>query len=233
MIAEIKSELKKLAEPKRAKTYAWFFKTGKGQYGEGDKFLGIVMPELRRVAKKYYQETSLAEALQILQSEWHEERILALLILMLKYKKAEAKEKERIFLKYLANTKYINNWDLVDLSCRDIVGAHLFERDRSILYKLAKSKSLWEKRIAIVSTFYFISRNDLDDTFKISEILLRDQHDLIHKAVGWMLREAGKRDKSRLLNFLDHHGPRMPRTTLRYAIEKFSPEERKYYLVKY
>lgn len=219
----------------------WFFKTGKGEYGEGDKFLGPNMPEQRRVAKKFWKDISLFETLELLKSRYHEERMVALLILMFKYKetnklknkKESETEKQKIFKAYLANTKYINNWDLVDVTCRDIVGAYVYDKNREILYKLAQRSDLWEKRIAIVSTAYFIGKNDLDDTFKISEILLGDQHDLIHKAVGWMLREAGKRDKTRLLNFLDKFGPHMPRTMLRYSIEKFSPEERKYLLAKY
>jgi len=238
MINKIKTELTKLADPVRAKNLAWFFKTGKGEYGHGDKFLGITMPELRLVAKKYFQEISVEDTIKLLQTnKFHEERMLTLLILMFKYKQANKdkneKEKTEIYKKYLANTKYVNNWDLVDVTCRDVIGAYLFERDRTILYKLARSKNLWEKRIAIVTTFYFISKNDLDDTFKIAEILLKDPHDLIHKAVGWALREAGKHDKTRLLDFLDQFGHQMPRTTLRYAIEKFSPEERKYLLAKY
>jgi len=230
MITQIKTELKKLADPKKAKDLSWFFKTGKGEYGEGDIFLGIVMPKLRIVAKKYFREISVKDTLKILKSPHHEERMLALLILMFKYQKGSEKEKKEIFLSYLANTRYINNWDLVDISCRDIVGAYLFEKGKNVLYKLAKSKNLWGRRIAIVSTFYFISKNDLADTYKIAKILLRDKHDLIHKAVGWALREAGKKNKEKLVKFLDENCLKMPRTTLRYSIEKFSEKERKYYL---
>lgn len=252
MIFKIEKELKKLADKKRAKNLARFFKTGKGEYGEGDKFLGIVMPKLRLIAEKYFQEIFVEDALKILKSKWHEERMLALLVLMFKYKAAKSasladrKTREKIFKTYLANIKYINNWDLVDVTCHDIVGVHLYaastkasacqSKNRKILYKLAKSKDLWEKRIAIVSTAYFISKNNLDDTFKIAEILLKDKHDLIHKAAGWMLREAGKSSKggqARLRAFLEKNGHNMPRTMLRYSIEKFSPEERKYLLAKY
>lgn len=249
MIIKIKSELKNLADEKRAKNSMWFFKTDKGEYGEGDKFLGITMPQLRVIAKKYFREISTGDALKILKSKWHEERMLALLILMMKYRAAKSASsadrqiRNNIFKTYLANTRCINSWDLVDVTCRDIVGAHLFytdsnpkkKPDRKILYKLARSKNLWEKRIAIVSTAYFIGKNDLDDTFKISEILLKDSHDLIHKAVGWMLREAGKPARggqARLRVFLEKHAHHMPRTMLRYSIEKFSPEERKYWLTK-
>lgn len=234
MIRQIKKELRKFYSLERAKNSAWFFKTGKGEYGAGDKFMGITMPQLRIVAKKYFDKISIPETLKILKSKFHEERMLALLILMFKYKEANKKKNEKekieIFKVYLANTKYINNWDLVDITCRDTVGAYLLDRNKSVLYKLAKSKNLWERRIAIVSTFYFIAKNDLDDTFKIAEILLNDSHDLIHKAVGWALREAGKHDKTRLLAFLNKHGHYMPRTMLRYSIEKFSTAERKYFL---
>jgi 3-methyladenine DNA glycosylase AlkD len=236
---EIKKELKKLADPVRAKNSAWFFKTGKGEYGFGDKFLGITMPELRIVAKKYFSQISVADTVKFLQTnKYHEERMLALLILMFKYKEADKNknknetEKKKIFKAYLANTKFINNWDLVDVTCRDIIGAYLFYKDRAVLYKLAKSKNLWEKRISIVANFYFISKDDLDDTFKIAEILLKDSHDLIHKAVGWALREAGKHNKTRLVAFLNKFGPTMPRTMLRYAIEKFSPTKRKHFLAQ-
>jgi 3-methyladenine DNA glycosylase AlkD len=241
MTTLIKKEIQKLADPEKAKALSWFFKTGEGEYGYGDKFLGIVMPKLRILAKKYFKEISLNDALKLLKSKFHEERMLALLILMFKYKTVYAavrqgcgnkNELETIFRAYLANTKYINNWDLIDVTCRDIIGAYLLDRDKSILYKLAKSKNIWEKRISIISTAYFISENKLTDTYKLSKILLQDSHDLIHKAVGWMLREAGKRDKEKLVKFLEQNRLKMPRTMLRYAIEKFSPSERKHFLSK-
>jgi 3-methyladenine DNA glycosylase AlkD len=226
MIGEIKRELKKLANPERARLSLRYFKTGKGQYGEGDKFLGTGMLNQRKIAKKYSDKISTQETLRLLKSKFHEERMTALLILMLKYKKGTVAEQRKIFSAYLANTKFINNWDLVDVTCRGIVGAYLFDRNKSILYKLAKSKSLWEKRIAIISTFYFISKGDLDDTFKIAKMLLADKHDLIHKAVSWALREAGKHDKAKLVKFLEENAVKMPRTALRYAIEKFPKNEK-------
>lgn len=230
---KIRSELKKSADPEKAKVLRRFFKTGKGEYGEGDKFIGVDAPKMRSVTKKYFCHISIEETSEFLKENGcHEERMAALIILMLKYQNGTEAEKKKIFNLYLKNTKFINNWDLVDVTCRDIVGAYLLEKSRKKLYKLAKSKDIWERRIAIVSTFYFIQRKDLDDTFKIAEILLSDKHDLIHKAVGWMLREAGKRDKERLTKFLDENFSKMPRTMFRYAIEKFSPKERKYFLNK-
>jgi len=252
-MGKIKTELKKLADPEKAKILQKFFKTGKGEYGEGDQFLGIVMPKLRNLAKKYFLEISIPEILKLLKSKIHEERMLALLILMSKYKTAakkfeknhlvsDAQTLQKIFTFYLLNTKHINNWDLVDITCRDIVGAFLFtstqqnfgkgKKEQKILYELAKSKNIWERRIAIVSTYYFIQRNDLNHTFKIAKMLLADKHDLIHKAGGWMLREAGKKDKDQLVKFLNENSAQMPRTMLRYAIEKFSPIERCKYLKK-
>lgn len=237
---KINSDLKKGADNEKAKLLGRYFKTGKGEYGEGDKFLGLTMPQLRLIAKKYQSEISLAETLKLLQSRFHEERMLSLLLLMLKYKKGDEAQQQKIFAAYLGNTKFINNWDLVDVTCRDIVGAHVFAGARQspsgdkkyfqILYRLAKSESLWERRIAIVATFYFISKNELTETFKISQMLLSDKHDLIHKAVGWALREAGKKDKAELVAFLNAHLRQMPRTTLRYAIERFPQAERKRYL---
>ncbi len=186
------------------------------------------------IAKKFSPFLSLKDIQALLDAKIHEKRLIALIVLIEKYKKADKagdeKKKEEIFNFYLNNTKNINNWDLVDLSCRDIIGAHLFEKDYSILYKLARSANLWEKRIAIISTFYFIQRNNFNDTLKISEILLKDNHDLIHKAVGWMLREVGKRNSEIELAFLRKHYKTMPRTMLRYAIEKFPESKRKSFL---
>ncbi len=227
ILNKIKNELRNKADKNKAKVLAGFFKTGKGEYGEGDKFLGVTMPDQREIIKKYSQEISLNETLKILRSKWHEERMLALLFLMSKYKEGTETERKKIFSLYLANTKFINNWDLVDVTCRDIIGNYLFtsslqrnEKDYSVLHKLARSENLWERRIAIVSTFYFISKNQLDDTFKLAKILLLDKHDLLHKAVGWALREAGKKDEKRLLDFLNKYRLKMSRTTLRYAIER-------------
>lgn len=236
ILREIDKELKKAADPERAKTSLRFFKTGKGQYGEGDKFLGLTMPEQRKIAKKYFDKISVADTLKLLKNKFHEARMVALLILVFKYEKGIEVEKKQIFKTYLANTKFINNWDLVDVTCPKIVGAYLFTsihqsknknaKNIKILYRLAKSKSLWEKRIAMIATLYFISKGKLDDTFKIASILLADKHDLIHKAIGWMLRESGKKDKPKLISFLNTHLNKLPRTTLRYAIERFPEKER-------
>jgi 3-methyladenine DNA glycosylase AlkD len=226
VLNEISSELRGKSDKEKAGLLAGYFKTGKGEYGEGDKFLGVVMPDQRKIAQKYAGKISIEETLKLLQSKFHEERMTALLMLMLKYKKGGGADKQKIFLSYLLNTKFINNWDLVDVTCRDIVGAHLFGKDRKILYRLAKSKSLWDRRIAVISTAYFISKGELSETYKIAKILLSDKHDLIHKATGWMLREAGKRDKKRLVEFLEENRQKMPRTALRYAIEKFPPKMR-------
>ena len=226
----IKKDLQKLANPKQAEILQRFFKTGKGEYGEGDIFLGIKVPEQREVAKKY--DLTLEEIQDLLSDKVHEYRLTALFILVNKYKKSDKKNKKEIFDFYLKNTKSINNWDLVDLSAPNIVGDYLLDKDKSILYKLAKSDNLWEKRIAVLATFAFIKDNQFEDAFKISEILLKDNHDLIHKAVGWMLREIGKRNLEAEERFLNNHYKKMPRTMLRYAIERFPESKRKYYLKK-
>ena len=200
-----------------------YFKTGPGQYGEGDLFLGIRVPVLRQLTKEY-SDIALDDAVELLRSPLHEVRLLALLIMILQYKRGG--NETAIYRAYLANTHCINSWDLVDCSAADIVGAHLFERDRKPLYRLAKSKSLWERRIAIVATFYFIRRNQFDDTLAIAELLLNDKEDLIHKAVGWMLREVGKRDLKLEEDFLTPRYKQMPRTLLRYAIECFPEPKR-------
>ncbi|MDD5132871.1 MAG: DNA alkylation repair protein [Candidatus Nanoarchaeia archaeon] len=230
MLKDIKNDFNSLKNPEKAKKLAGFFKTGKGEYGYGDNFLGIIVPEQRKLAKKY-PNLSLEDLQELLSSNIHEYRLTSLFILISKYKKADS-EKEKIFNFYLKNTKNINNWDLVDLSAPNIVGHYLFEKDRKILYKLAKSDNLWEKRIAVLSTFYFIKYNQFDDSLKISEILLKDEHDLIHKAVGWMLREIGKRNLSIEEEFLKKYYKQMPRTMLRYAIEKFPEAKRQFYLKK-
>jgi len=222
MIEEIKKELNKKANKEKAKILARFFKTGKGEYGEGDVFIGIKVPDQREVAKKF-KEASFKDLKELIKSDIHEYRLTALLILIFRYKA----NKEKAFNFYIKNTKKINSWDLVDLSAPNIIGDYLIDQDRSILYDFAKSENLWEKRIAIISTFTFIKNNDFKDTFKISEILLNDKHDLIHKAVGWMLREIGKRDIGEEKIFLKKYYKKMPRTMLRYAIEKFPEQERK------
>jgi len=229
-------ELNGLADPKKAHIFQRFFKTGKGEYGEGDIFLGITVPKSRKIAEKY-SLLKFSEISELLRSKIHEERLIGLLILVNKYQKNVGKRKE-IFDFYLENTRYINNWDLVDLSADKIVGRFLFDfgKDfpvyRMLLRKLAESKNVWERRISVIATFYFIKNNSFSDTLKISEILLKDKHDLIHKAVGWMLREIGKRNQEAEEKFLQKHYQKMPRTMLRYAIEKFSEEKRSYYLRK-
>ena len=231
MLDQIKRDLLQLGDPNRAKKLSGFFKTGKGQYGEGDLFLGIPVPEQRKVAKKYV-DLSLNDLQELLNSKIHEHRFTALVILISKYRKAEKSGKEEVFSFYLKNTENINNWDLVDLSAPKIVGEYLVNKDKSILYKLAKSNSLWERRISILSTFKFIDTNDFEDALNISELLLHDNHDLIHKAVGWALREIGKRDQNVEERFLTKYCVQMPRTMLRYAIEKFDEEKRKFYLTQ-
>ena len=230
-LTQLKKELKKLANPKQAEVLQRFFKTGKGEYGEGDIFLGIKVPVQREAADKF-QELSLKDIEKLLDSKIHEHRMMALFVLIKQYKKADENTKKIIFDFYLKNTKNINNWDLVDLSTPKIVGDYLLDKPRSVLYKLAQSKNLWERRIAIISTWIIIRNNEFDDTLKIAKILLNDKHDLIHKAVGWMLREVGKRDQKLEEEFLQKHYSKMPRVMLRYAIEKFDEKKRKFYLNK-
>ena len=224
----LKEDLKSLGDEERAKILQRFFKTGPGEYGEGDKFLGVVVPETRKVAKKHL-DLSLGEIEELLQSEIHEVRLAALLILVEKYKKTKDKE---IVDFYLKNTSRINNWDLVDLTAHKILGDYLLDRDKGVLYSLAKSDNLWERRISIIATFAFIDERRFEDSLKLSEMLLNDKHDLIHKAVGWVLREIGKKDQEVEEVFLRKHHKEMPRTMLRYSIEKFSEEKRKFYMKK-
>jgi 3-methyladenine DNA glycosylase AlkD len=230
LIMNLQSRLKQEADKNQAVILQKFFKTGRGEYGEGDIFLGISVPRIRKVAKEF-RNIGLEEVQEHLDSEIHEERLAALLILIEQLKKASEDKKKEIFDFYLRNAKNnrINNWDLVDLSCRFIVGEFLLDKERIILYKLATG-NLWERRISIVSTYAFIRKGQLDDTIKISELLLDDKHDLIYKAVGWMLRETGKKDVRVLEGFLNKHYKIMPRTMLRYAIEKFPEKKRKAYL---
>jgi 3-methyladenine DNA glycosylase AlkD len=230
MYQKISQELNKLKDPYQSKNLQRFFKTGKGEYGEGDIFLGLRMAQTRGVMKRYFKEASLEGVQKLLNSKIHEYRMTGVLILVEKFKKADEKFKKDIFNFYLKNTKNINNWDLVDLSAPNIVGGYLLDKDRKILYKLSRSKSLWERRISVLATFMFIREKDFKDAIKISEILLNDTHDLIHKAVGWMLREVGKKDEKELIKFLDKHTLQMPRTMLRYSIERLFEKKRKYYL---
>ena len=229
VVTNIQNELKQLSNKEIAEHSQRFFKTGKGQYGYGDIFLGIRVPVLRKTAKKYSQ-IPIEDAAQLLKSKFHEQRLLSLLILVTLFKKANNQDKQTIYNLYLKNTKFINNWDLVDLSAEHIVGAYLRKADKQPIYKLAESDILWERRISIMSTFHFIKHKEFIDTLKISEILLHDKEDLIHKAVGWMLREIGKRDTKIEENFLKKYYKQMPRTMLRYAIEKFPEPKRKRYL---
>lgn len=229
-LEELRKELKNKANPEKAKLLQGFFKTGKGEYGEGDVFLGVIVPETRKTAVKF-KNLPLKSVEELLKSKIHEERLCALLLLVHNYKKHPEK-REEIYNFYLKNTKYINNWDLVDLSCHQIIGDYLKDKDKSILYQLAKSDNIWERRIAIISAFASIRNNDFKDVVKISEILLNDKHDLIHKAVGWMLREMGKREPLYLIRFLNRHYKEMPRTMLRYSIEKLPEKQRKFYLGK-
>jgi|SRR3989344_4971286 len=227
-LQSLKEELKTLENKEKAKIFQRFFKTGKGQYGEGDIFLGITVPESRALAKKY-SNFALEEIKILLESRIHEKRLIALLILVNNYQKNKEKQEE-IYNFYLSNTKRINSWDLVDLTADKIIGNYLFDKPKDILFELAKSNNLWERRISIISTFNFIKNNQFQETLKISHILLNDKHDLIHKAVGWMLREIGKRNQSIEEEFLKNNYKSMPRTMLRYAIEKFPEDKRLVYL---
>ncbi|MEI8344038.1 MAG: DNA alkylation repair protein [Candidatus Moraniibacteriota bacterium] len=232
MLKELRKEIRSLANPQKARILAGFFKTGKGQYGEGDKFLGITVPQTRTVAKKYWQ-LPLAEVLQLLQSAFHEERLAALLIMILQYQKGDEKQKKEIFQAYLENTQWINNWDLVDLTADRIVGAYLDDKTKDLLFKLAQSKLLWERRIAMLATFYEIKKGKSEIALAVAEKLLGDREDLMHKAVGWMLREVGKRcSQKEEEKFLQKYIKVMPRTTLRYAIERFEEGKRRQYLGK-
>ena len=227
---EVRKELKSMADPDKAAILQRYFKTGLGQYGEGDIFIGVMVPQSRKVAKKFSQ-LQLVEVKMLLYSRIHEERLVALLILVWRYSSAlsSREEKEEIVKFYLENIKQVNNWDLVDLSAPNILGAHLIDRDRRLLYRLARSENVWERRIAILATYHFIRNGDFSDTLKIAEILLQDRRDLIHKAAGWMLREVGKRDVASEEAFLEKHLGVMPRTMLRYAIERLPESKRRRY----
>ena len=224
-------QLKTFSDIKKAKDYAWFFKTGPGEYGEKDKFLGIKVPVLKETAKQF-KDLTFSDIKKLLKSRIHEHRFVALKILIMQYKKAKEPQKKKIVNFYLSNTKYINNWDLVDTSASYILGDYFVLKNKNVLYKLARSKSVWERRIAIISTASFIKQGNYKDTLKIAGILLQDEHDLIHKAVGWMLREVGKKSLTTETEFLNKHCGMMPRTMLRYAIEKFPEKLRLKYLKK-
>ena len=234
MLSEkIEKEIYSLRKQNKSQNLSKFFKTQKGEYSEGDLFLGITVPESRKIVKKYYDKIEYQNLETLINHIYHEVRFIALNILVLKYEKEiDPVEKEKIVNFYLKNLKGVNNWDLVDSTAYKLLGPHLIDKDKLILYKFAESNNLWENRISIISTLYFIKNNNFNDTISISQILLTHPHDLIHKAVGWMLREMGKKDKKILLNFLNHNYLKMPRTMLRYSIEKLSIDEKKYYMKK-
>ncbi|MBF1615328.1 MAG: DNA alkylation repair protein [Prevotella sp.] len=221
----ITNELQALSDAEKREIFPKFFKAGKGEYGEGDRFLGVTVPNIRTIAK-LHKDISIEEIRDLIQSEWHEVRLCALIIMVEKSKKKDEALRKELFNLYLSQTKRINNWDLVDLSCRFIIGEYLLDKSRDILYQLAQSPLLWDNRIAIVSTYAFIRKGQLEDTYALSDLMMQHPHDLMHKAIGWMLREAGKRNPERLYDYVMRHRADMPRTMLRYAIEKFSPEER-------
>lgn len=241
-LSKLKKDLRKYATKKRATNLSRFFKTGPGEYGEGDKFIGVTVSNCRKIVRKY-KNLSLTQTQKLLNSKIHEERLIALLILVRQFEKANEITREKIYNFYLKNIKFVNNWDLVDLSSHKIIGGYLYEnphcattlqgttlKGSKLLNYLAKSENLWERRIAIISTAAYIRRGDFDKTLEIAEILLNDKRDLIHKAVGWMLREVGKKNQATEESFLKKHYKTMPRTMLRYAIEKFDEKTRKAYL---
>ena len=221
----ITNKLQALSDAEKREIFPKFFKAGKGEYGEGDRFLGVTVPNIRAIAK-LHKDISIEEIRELIQSEWHEVRLCALIIMVEKSKKKDEALRKELFNLYLSQTERINNWDLVDLSCRFIIGEYLLDKSRDILYHLAQSPLLWDNRIAIVSTYAFIRKGQLEDTYALSDLMMQHPHDLMHKAIGWMLREAGKRDSERLYDYVMSHRADMPRTMLRYAIEKFSPKER-------
>ncbi len=224
-----KKDLRKYADPTKAEILQRFFKTGKGEYGSGDIFLGISVPQQRQIAMKY-RDMPLAEVAKLLREKIHEYRLSALILLVDKYKKGDEKLKRQIVEIYFSNLKYVNNWDLVDLSAPYILGDFFLRGNRGYLDKLTRSPNFWERRVAMLSTYTFIRQNDFGPTFRLAKIFLKDEQPLMHKATGWMLREVGKRDKKALLDFLNLYAVRMPRIMLNYAIEKFDKKERKRFL---
>ena len=227
--AAIVGRMRAVADPQRARLNLRFFKTGPGDYGEGDRFMGLTLPQIREIAREA-RALPLAGVDRLLHSPWHEVRLLAAIVLAMQYAKADEPGRTAIYRLYLSRTAYLNNWDLVDVTAPSIVGVHLLKRSRAVLTRLARSKSVWERRIAMVSTSAFIRRGEFDDTLRLATQLLPDRHDLIHKVVGWMLREVGKRDEAALCAFLDRHAATMPRTALRYAIERLGQTQRRYYM---
>jgi len=230
VVENIKKELRKVASPKKAKASAWFFKTGLGEYGYGDKFIGVTVPDQRKIAKQF-SDIEYSDIKILLDSEIHEERLTALFILVKRFEKADTLERERIFNFYMLNIKRVNNWDLVDSSAHKIIGEFIKDKKITLLLDLAKSENLWKRRIAIISTFAFLSMGDSKPTYLVADLLLSDREDLIQKAVGWVLREAGKKvSEQELKNYLKANYKKMGRTALRYSIEKFSPQARLEYL---
>ncbi len=230
MILKIKEDILKEADSTQAENLKRFFKTAPGEYGYGDKFHGIKVPVLRKIANNYYKQMDLKEIKKLLDSEFHEERFVSLVILIKKYEQGTESIKTEIFNFYIENINRINNWDLVDVSCPNIIGDYLLNKDKSILYEFSSSDNLWKRRISIISTFCFIRNNIFNHTIDLCKILINDKSDLIHKACGWMLRESGKRNLPLLLKFLDKNHEDMPRTMLRYSIEKLDDVQRKKYL---
>ncbi len=226
---DLKTELNAHEDPTHAELEQRFFKTYKGGYAEGDIFIGLRVPLIRKITKAY-ASLPLNEIEELLESPIHEHRFAGLVIMTLQARKADESSLRDLYQLYLRRTDRINNWDLVDISCRDVVGRYLYDKSRQPLYKLAGSANLWERRIAMVSSSFFIGKHDLADTFKIAQMLLHDDHDLIHKAVGWMLREAGKKDEAQLLTFLDKNAAEMPRTALRYSLERLNPVDKQHYM---
>ncbi len=231
MNRDILKEIKRYENKEKASHLSRFFKTGKGQYAEGDLFIGLNVPTTRMIAKSFYKTTQICELQELISNQFHEVRLCALFMMVLKFQKTDAKEQKQIYELYKGNIRYINNWDLVDLSAPQIVGRYLY-KDPAELWEYAQTNHLWSQRISIIATFYHIKNKVYQPTFELSEYFLTHKHDLIHKATGWMLREAGKRDINVLYDFLNKHNKTMPRTMLRYAIEKLSPEERKFYMTK-
>ena len=230
-LAALKKMVRSEADPAKAVVLKGFFKTGKGDYGEGDRFMGLTVPISRRIANKF-AALRVVDIQKLLTSSIHEERLIALLMMVERFDKGNEKVKRDIYTLYIASTTRINNWDLVDLSADKIVGRYLFNHSRQKLFTLARSKNIWERRIAIIATFYFIKQNDFETTVAIIKLLLNDRHDLIHKSMGWMLREIGKRSSPVLRQFLNEYKEILPRTTVRYAIERFPEKERKKYLAR-
>ncbi len=231
MLNELKKELQSKSSEEKAKIYQGFFKTGKGDYGERDVFIGLTVPEQRELAKKYV-DLDFKDVKELLGNKIHEYRLTGFCILVYKFEKGDKEKQKQIFDFYLENINAANNWDLIDCIADKIIGKYLLDKDKEILYEFARSGNLWKKRIAIISTFEFIKNKKFEDTLKISGILLNDKHDLIHKAVGWMLREVGKRDLKAEEKFLKKYYKKMPRTMLRYAIERFDKKKKEFYLKK-